>query len=88
MRNRPAKICVLEKGKLIDVQKGFVDTFNWMVDVLDTLSKSNLVLVSASEYSSSKHKFKNKTIKVSDIISGKTNLTDSTVFTATPISED
>ena len=27
---KPKVLCVLEKGKLIDVQDGFVDTFNWM----------------------------------------------------------
>lgn len=31
MAVKPESVCVLEKGKLIDVQEGFVDTFNWLV---------------------------------------------------------
>ena len=34
---RPPFLCHLEKGKVIDVQKGFVDTFNWMVDFINNL---------------------------------------------------
>ena len=32
MANKPPILCRLETGKLIDVQKHFVDTFNWLVD--------------------------------------------------------
>ena len=31
MSSKPATICRLVKGKLIDTFKGFVDTFNWIV---------------------------------------------------------
>lgn len=37
MANRPATLCELEKGKLIDTQKGFVDTFNFAVRAIDNL---------------------------------------------------
>ena len=34
---RPALLCHLQKGKMIDTQEGFVDTFNWMVDYINNL---------------------------------------------------
>ena len=34
---RPPVLCKLEKGKVIDAQPGFVDTFNWMVDFINNL---------------------------------------------------
>ena len=36
---RPPILCKLKKGKLIDADdnKGFVDTFNWMVDFINNL---------------------------------------------------
>lgn len=36
---RPAILCKLKKGKLIDADdnKGFVDTFNWMVDFINNI---------------------------------------------------
>lgn len=37
MADRPAQICQLEKGKLIDGQQGFVDTFNWAVQSIANL---------------------------------------------------
>lgn len=37
MSLRPGTLCKLEKGKLIDSQEGFVDTFNWMVDFIENL---------------------------------------------------
>lgn len=37
MSLRPGTLCKLEKGRLIDSQKGFVDTFNWMVDFIENL---------------------------------------------------
>ena len=37
MAAKPAQLCRLKKGKLIDVQEGFVDTFNWMVDFISNL---------------------------------------------------
>ena len=37
MSVRPETLCKLEKGKLIDSQEGFVDTFNWMVDFINNL---------------------------------------------------
>ena len=37
MADRPAQICQLEKGKLIDTQQGFVDTFNWAVQSIANL---------------------------------------------------
>ena len=38
MANRPGKLCELEKGKLIDTQQGFADTFNFAVKAIDNLS--------------------------------------------------
>ena len=37
MANRPAFLCELDKGKLIDTQVGFVDTFNYAVRAIDNL---------------------------------------------------
>ncbi len=37
MSARPMRLCHLEKGKLIDQQQNFVDTFNWMVDYINNL---------------------------------------------------
>ena len=34
---KPGVLCHLKKGKLIDTQEGFVDTFNWMVDYINNL---------------------------------------------------
>ena len=34
---RPAILCHLKKGQMIDTQVGFVDTFNWMVDYINNL---------------------------------------------------
>ena len=41
MSARPATLCKLTKGQLIDTQRGFVDTFNWMVDFINNLKCSN-----------------------------------------------
>ena len=38
MAAKPAILCKLKKGQLIDVQDGFVDTFNWMVDFISNLA--------------------------------------------------
>ncbi len=38
MSLRPGSVCKLEKGKLIDSQQGFVDTFNWLVDFCSNLN--------------------------------------------------
>lgn len=38
MADKPAQLCHLEKGKLVDTQQGFVDTFNWAVNAIDNLS--------------------------------------------------
>lgn len=37
MATKPAQICQLQKGKLVDTQKGFVDTFNWAVQAIANL---------------------------------------------------
>ncbi len=34
---RPARLVKLEKGKIIDVHEGFVDTFNYLVDYIQNL---------------------------------------------------
>lgn len=34
---RPAFLCKLQKGTLIDANPGFVDTFNWLVDFVNNL---------------------------------------------------
>lgn len=38
MANKPATLCQLEKGKLISLQDGFVDTFNWAVNAIANLT--------------------------------------------------
>lgn len=38
MADKPAQICQLQKGQLIDTQQGFVDTFNWAVSSIANLS--------------------------------------------------
>ena len=37
MGQKPDNVCKLEKGKMIDANEGFVDTFNWMVDFICNL---------------------------------------------------
>lgn len=37
MANRPGFLCELQKGKLIDTQPGFADTFNYAVRSIDNL---------------------------------------------------
>ena len=37
MALQPANPCHLKKGEMIDSQKGFVDTFNWLVDFCKNL---------------------------------------------------
>jgi hypothetical protein len=37
MADRPPFLCQLEKGKMIDSQVGFVDTFNYAVAAIDNL---------------------------------------------------
>lgn len=34
---RPATLCKIKKGTLIDVNEGFCDTYNWMVDYINNL---------------------------------------------------
>lgn len=34
---KPVVLCKLQKGKVIDAQPNFVDTFNWMVDFINHL---------------------------------------------------
>lgn len=34
---RPAVLCKLKKGKVLDANPGFVDTFNWLVDFCNNL---------------------------------------------------
>ena len=37
MGTKPAQLCHLERGKMIDTQENFVDTFNWIVDFINNL---------------------------------------------------
>lgn len=37
MANRPPFLCELDKGKLIDTQPGFVDSYNWAIRAIDNL---------------------------------------------------
>lgn len=37
MSAKPAQVCILEKDKLIDTQKGFVDTFNWVASFCENI---------------------------------------------------
>lgn len=45
MAAKPAEVCILEKEKLLDVQKGFVDTFNWIVSFCENLKGEKGVTV-------------------------------------------
>ena len=38
MATKPAQLCQLKKGKLVDTQQGFVDTFNWAVNAIANLT--------------------------------------------------
>ena len=88
MATKP-QLCKLEKGKIIDAQKGFVDTFNWMVSVLDELTPinakiSDLTVLVGSEYDASTHKFTVKTRKARAIVLESRDQ-ESTVFEATAL---
>ena len=45
---RPAILCKLRKGKLIDAQPNFVETFNWMVDFINNLRGEGEINAEAS----------------------------------------
>ena len=45
MALRPGVLCKLTKGKIIDAQEGFVDTFNWMVDFISNLNGEEPITV-------------------------------------------
>ena len=38
MATKPAKLCQLQKGIMVDSQQGFVDTFNWAVNAIANLT--------------------------------------------------
>ena len=38
MGAKPGKLCELREGKIIDAQRGFVATFNWMKDFCNNLA--------------------------------------------------
>lgn len=87
---KPAILCKLKKGKIIDSHKGFVETFNWLVDTLDDLTKNakEIDVVVGTEYDTDTHKLKNKTksIKVLAIVDDIES--EDEVFTAVPLSEE
>lgn len=37
MANKPAQLCQLQKGIMVDSQEGFCDTFNWAVNAIANL---------------------------------------------------
>lgn len=41
MIQKPSKPCHLEKGKVIDVASGFVDTFNWLAEFVYNLKAAD-----------------------------------------------
>lgn len=45
MSVKPAQVCILEKDKLIDSQKGFVDTFNWVTSFCENIEGKGGVTV-------------------------------------------
>ena len=45
MSAKPAQVCILEKDKLIDAQKGFVDTFNWVASFCANLEGKDGITV-------------------------------------------
>ena len=51
MANRPATLCELDKGKLIDTQDGFVDTFNFAVRAIDNLKGNYTIIIIAHRLS-------------------------------------
>ena len=95
MTPKPTPLCKLEKGKLLDSQEGFVDTFNWMVDLLDSLTDGfnsevvNLDVVETAEYDEETRKLtvtrRNMNAIVTD--AGKPHQPEN-VFEAVPISEE
>ncbi len=114
MAAKPPILCKLKKGQLIDVQEGFVDTFNWMVDYINNLkcsadtglkldttisdkpeikpdknakAKDGQEVVVRVEYDQATHTFKQYKRKLSKFVKfADDKETESTVFTATPIS--
>lgn len=38
MANKPAQLCQLQKGIMVDSQEGFCDTFNWAVNAIANLT--------------------------------------------------
>lgn len=46
MANRPGQLCTLKSGKSIGAQKGFADTFNWVVAAIKNLRGGKGVKVS------------------------------------------
>ena len=95
MTPKPTTLCTLEKGKLLDTQENFVDTFNWMVGLLDSLTDGlnsqvvNVDIVEKAKYDSEKKKLtvtrRNANIIVTD--EGKPHQPEE-VFEAVPISEE
>ena len=49
MAKKPAIPCELERGKFIGGQRGFVDTFNWLVSFCSNLSGKNGIKVDTSD---------------------------------------
>ena len=86
MASKPSKICKLQKGKILDAQRGFVDTFNWMADLLDQLTKGTAVvkeveLCTEPKYSEKTHKLTFKRVKARVIATERVGK-DKTIFEA------
>lgn len=45
MSARPNTVCHLKKGKLVDTNEGFVDTFNWVADSMHNLKGGDNVTI-------------------------------------------
>ena len=48
---RPAKLCKLKTGQIIDVHRHFVETFNWLVDFVNGLNATGKIKLDRTDES-------------------------------------
>lgn len=66
MSAKPGNVCKLVKGKLIDAQAGFVDTFNWLVDFASNMRGESPIQVVGGDSGAPVVKYKAKDVKVDE----------------------
>lgn len=66
MSQKPGVLCKLEKGKLIDANRGFVDTFNWIVDWVSNFKCAKETGLKLDTSASDRPEVKNDTVSGSD----------------------